>query len=49
MQKAIHKKETGEDLTDDQAWEMGRRLLRLYAVLLRASNNTPPTDSDQAS
>jgi hypothetical protein len=35
--KAIHLQETGEDLTDDQAWAMGRRLLRVFAWLLRPS------------
>lgn len=35
--KEIHQRETGQVLTDDQAWEMGRRLLRLFGILLRQS------------
>jgi len=41
--KALHRRETGESLTDDQAWAMGRRLLRVYAWLLR-----PPTGDPEA-
>jgi hypothetical protein len=39
--KAIHRQETGEDLTDDQAQTMANRLLRMYVLLLR------PLDPDQ--
>jgi hypothetical protein len=30
--KKIHKERFGEELTDDEAWEMGRRLMRLFDV-----------------
>ena len=33
--KAIHRKNAGEDLSDDAAWEMGHRLLRIFTVLTR--------------
>lgn len=33
--KAIHRKETGELLTDDDAWAMGHRLVRIFDVLAR--------------
>jgi hypothetical protein len=38
--KAIHRREFNRDLTDDEAWEMGNRLLRIFAVLMRVP--TPP-------
>jgi hypothetical protein len=38
--KAIHKERFREELSDDEAWEMGRRLLRLFAVLMEI----PDTD-----
>lgn len=38
--KAIHKRRFGVELSDDEAWEMGRRLMRLFAVLLRAPHKT---------
>ncbi len=34
--KAIWLRKYGEQLTDAEAWEMGNRLLRVFAVLLRA-------------
>jgi hypothetical protein len=34
--KAIYRKEYGRDLSDEAAWEMGHRLLRIFAVLTRA-------------
>lgn len=33
--KMIHREETGEVLSDEEAWEMGNRLLRVFAVLTR--------------
>lgn len=33
--KAIHQKESGEDLSDDEAWAMGERLLRFLDVVTR--------------
>lgn len=33
--KAIHQGETGESLSEDEAWAMGHRLLRLFAILVR--------------
>lgn len=33
--RRIYARETGEELSDDEAWEMGNRLLRFYAVVLR--------------
>ena len=33
--KAIHKKHYSEDLSDEEAWEMGHRLLRVFYVLTR--------------
>lgn len=32
--KKIHKERFGEELADDEAWEMGRRLMRLFDVLM---------------
>ena len=43
--KAIHHERFGEQLSDDEAWEMGRRLMRLFSVLLRV----PQTSQDEAS
>jgi hypothetical protein len=33
--KAIYRDEFGADLSDDAAWAMGHRLVRLYTVLTR--------------
>ena len=33
--KAIYRRKYGADLSDDEAWEMGNRLLRVFAVLTR--------------
>jgi hypothetical protein len=38
--KAIYKKAYGKELSDDDAWEMGHRLLRVFRVL------TKPVDDD---
>lgn len=43
--KAIYRRKYGEDLSDDEAWEMGNRLLRLFAVLTRAPK---PKQDEQA-
>jgi len=42
--KAIYREEFGEELSDDEAWEMGHRLVRLYTVLTR-----PPKRPDDPS
>ena len=39
--RAIYRKKYGKDLSNDDAWEMGNRLLRLFAVL-----TSLPTESD---
>jgi hypothetical protein len=41
--KEIYKKEYGKELSNDEAWEMGHRLLRLFAVLIRK----PPDHQDK--
>lgn len=33
--KAIYKRHYGEDLSDDEAWEMENRLIRIFAILAR--------------
>jgi hypothetical protein len=33
--KAIYRRKYGEDLPDDEAWAMGNRLVRLFAILTR--------------
>jgi hypothetical protein len=33
--KAIYRKHYGRDLPDEEAWEMGHRLLRIFTVLTR--------------
>jgi hypothetical protein len=40
--KAIYRKHYGKDLTDDEAWAMGHRLLRVFAVLMRVP--APPRE-----
>lgn len=44
--KAIYRRKYGEDLPDDKAWEMGNRLLRLFAVLTRAPAETKKGSQD---
>lgn len=39
--KAIYRKHYGEDLPDDEAQEMGNRLLRVFAVLTRGPAENP--------
>lgn len=34
--KAIHKADFGEDLSDEEAWEMGTNLVNLFRLLLTA-------------
>jgi hypothetical protein len=46
--KIIYRKQYGEDLTDDAADEMGNRLLRLFAVLMRLPTR-PPDAADKGS
>lgn len=45
--KAIYKKKYGTDLPDDEAWEMGNRLIRFFSVVyrdrLRPTPKTAPT------
>ena len=38
--KAIYKKEFGESISDDEAQEMGLRLLNFLRILLEPSSNT---------
>ena len=33
--KVIYRKKYGKEISDEKAWEMGNRLMRLFAVLLR--------------
>lgn len=40
--KVIYRKHYGKDLTDDEAWAMGHRLLRVFAVLMRVP--APPRE-----
>lgn len=40
--KTIYRKEYGRELSDEAAWEMGHRLLRVFAILMRR----PPKLSD---
>ncbi len=42
--KVIYRNDYGEDLTDEEAWEMGNRLLRLFAVLMRLPAKPSETD-----
>jgi hypothetical protein len=44
--KKIHKERFGEELTDDEAWEMGRRLMRLFGVLMRRPVKPRPIQVD---
>jgi hypothetical protein len=41
--KALYKKEFGEDISDDEAFEMGLRLLSLFSVIARPV----PKDKDK--
>lgn len=34
--KAIWRREYGEEISDEKAWEVGNRLVRLFAILTRA-------------
>lgn len=49
--KAIYKSEFKEDISDDEAREMGTRLLRVFRVLLDVSHegteNKPPNGLPQ--
>ena len=47
--KAIHRQKTGESLSDDEAWAMGHRLLRILAILTRPPAETPRDDVRTAS
>ncbi len=47
--KRIHKEDFGEDLTDDEAWEMGHRLVNLFRLLLSHDNDAPKPDKKQTS
>jgi len=40
--KTIHRRKTGEELSDDEAWAMGHRLLRIFAIL----TTPPPSEAD---
>ena len=39
--KEIHHRKTGEQLSDDEAWAMGHRLLRIFAILARPPARQP--------
>jgi hypothetical protein len=47
--KAIYKRKTGEELSDEDAWEMGNRLIRIYSLLTSqpchqsSKRNRPPS------
>lgn len=43
--KTIHKERFREELSDDEAWEMGRRLMRLFSVLLRVPRKRDDSSS----
>jgi|CXWL01.1.fsa_nt_gi hypothetical protein len=49
--RAIHKKQYGEDIPNDEAWEMGIRLLNLFRLLLteRKKHTPPPTETGVSS
>ena len=40
--KRIYKEEYGQDISDDQAREMGMRLVRVFMVILKV-NGSPPS------
>ncbi len=44
--KEIHRKEFGENLSDDEAAEIGERLLRLFQIIYRPlpSTKDPPAN-----
>lgn len=42
--KAIYKRRGKEELPNQEAWEMGHRLLRLLSVLTRVPNGSTKTD-----
>ena len=46
--KAIYKAEYGEEISDEEAIEMGNRLIRVFAVLTRVPKNTPLAVPEQA-
>jgi len=43
--KAIYQRQFGEEISDDQAREMGSRLLRVFRVLLDMSDQAPANES----
>lgn len=45
--KKIYREENGEELTDDEAREMGERLLRVFAWLFRTSSTGTLKDEDK--
>ena len=53
--KQIHLEETGEELSDEEAWDMGLNLIKLVGALSRGARPTGPkfrdnlTDSNSSS
>lgn len=44
--RRIHARETGQELSDDEAWEMGYRLLAVFDILLRSPGTAGVTSLD---
>lgn len=42
--KMIYRKEYGRELTDEAAWEMGERLLRLFRILTTDTVTAPQNE-----
>lgn len=42
--KEIHRRKTGETLSDEEAWAMGHRLIRIFAILARPPASEPQAD-----
>lgn len=41
--KAVHYRVTGEELTNEQAWEMGMNLMQFFAALYKNKGGTGKT------
>ena len=41
--KAIHRRKTGEELTNDEAWEMGMSLMKFFTTLYKNKGGTGKT------
>lgn len=44
--KEIYRQEYGEELSDEEAWEMGNRLLRLFMILTTPRDPMDANDTD---